>query len=94
VTDLRRALLLSLFVAAGCDSGPTSDWPNDPSTNNPDKDRDDDHRDDDTDGPPTMAADAGVGGIIDASAPRIDSGISEECATPDAGDAGCQLADF
>jgi hypothetical protein len=82
VTHFRRIVLLSLLATGSCDSGPTSDWPGDPTT---------DGEDDDSDDGSPMIKDAGRN--IDASA-SVDAGLSDACRPPDAGDAGCVQPDF
>jgi hypothetical protein len=77
---LRGALLCMLLAAAGCDSGPTSDWPGDPND-----------LDDQGDEGPPAGADAGVS-AMDAAKPaqELDAGAPLDDCPGDAGDAGCR----
>lgn len=75
--ELRRTLLVCVLAAAGCESGPTSDWP----THGSGDDKD------------SMASDAAVAGGMDASRPADAGVPAQDACTSDAGDAGCETRD-
>jgi hypothetical protein len=86
VVDLGRVLLLLLLATAGCEAGPTSDWPR-PST--PDEGTDTD-RDDDS----MQNLDGGSNGsAMDAAARDAGAPPTPDCAS-DGGDAGCLERDL